>query len=540
MMVLNMLVGNLDVPGGCLGWPAVVYGNPETGRPSYEPYAGPDGLIVPGMWFYHKPYPPHPIEWPKKVTLSSLFPHGTPYPFADDFQDIWTKAGRPLEVDVMAIYGTNLAKSCANSKTLEKWLVTVPFIFSLNTVHNETTEGFCDIVLPDCHAYESLTVALSMGYMFNQPLGMDGYGFHLRQPVVKPQYERRQLMDICLDIADRVGIRAEYENYMVNFILGETTAKDHAWNIWGPVKRGKPKKVARPSERISNKEFNDWACGALVNRDLEWFKEHGYVTWKKHPKEAYWRPFIKPRAPIYFEFIEELESKPCKEIAEKLGIHLDWRQYIAMPTFFMPILYTQPAAMDPSSGFDMIAFSYRDVLHTGTGTPGNPWIDEMSRQNPYTYNITMNMGTAKKKGIRDGDEVWVEIPEGYRVKGRVKLMEGIHPKCMGIICGTGNWARASGVGLRKGTNFNDLLMLNARHIATVVQTIETAALIKVYKAERAGKEKEEHVSDAIRYSKGADPSRGWGYKAEEPKEKEEYISPFTESIRTLNSSNVYK
>ena len=52
-------------------------------------------------------------------------------------------------------------------------------------------------------------------------------------------------------------------------------------------------------------------------------------------------------------------------------------------------------------GYDLYCFSYRDVLHTGSHTMEQPWIDEASEMNPYTYNITMNADTAQKKGIRE-------------------------------------------------------------------------------------------------------------------------------------------
>ena len=49
------------------------------------------------------------------------------------------------------------------------------------------------------------------------------------------------------------------------------------------------------------------------------------------------------------------------------------------------------------------------------------WINELSEANPYTYNITMNMETAKKKGLHEGDSICVENTKGMKTRGRLKF-----------------------------------------------------------------------------------------------------------------------
>ena len=56
----------------------------------------------------------------------------------------------------------------------------------------------------------------------------------------------------------------------------------------------------------------------------------------------------------------------------------------------------------------MYCFSYRDIIHSGSFTMEQPWIDEVSLTNPYTYNITMNRRTAEEKGLKEGDLIEVE------------------------------------------------------------------------------------------------------------------------------------
>lgn len=483
--LLNTLAGNLDIPGGAVGWPARGLGYPGTNRSRYEPYAGFEGMLTPDNWFAHNPWPPEKPRWPENVCLKELFTHQTspPYPYARDFEEIWEKVGRPREVKAMAIYGVNLAKSNANPELMERFLKKVPFIFSVNTVHNETTEGFADIVLPDCHFLESLDVFASMAYMFNYPPGMDDWCFHLRMPAVEPEYERRSNLDIMFDLADRLGIRATYNNILDAFVSTRKMVLEPRHDPIGAARDAKAREegnlVIRPDESISSEEFVKRAVKVLFGKehDLEWFKQNGFIRWKKRVEEAHWRPFINARVPVYFEFLAH-EKELVRDIGEKIGLHADWERLTPLISWFPPRTSTKVAS---DSAFDMTVFSYRDILHCGTWTVGNPWLDEMSRMNPYSYNITMHQETAKEKGLKEGDMICLESPEGYKTTGRLKLMNGIHPKTIGMSGHTGSWAKGLPVGKNKGPYYNSLLVVDQASFCPVSGSIETSTRVKVSK-----------------------------------------------------------
>ena len=64
--------------------------------------------------------------------------------------------------------------------------------------------------------------------------------------------------------------------------------------------------------------------------------------------------------------------------------------------------------------------------------------------------------TATKKGIKEGDLIWVEGHAG-KVKGRATLTECIHPEVVGIAGAFGHWADGMPLAKGKGTHFNSLL-----------------------------------------------------------------------------------
>ncbi len=480
LTLLNSLLGNQDVCGGILGSGTVRgLGHPDTGRPSFQPYASYDGMLTPGVWFSRAPWPPSPPAGPGLLNFTDIFPHAgrNPYPYCEDWDEIWTKAGRPYEPKALGLYGANTVMSAGNSKAAESFLKIVPFTFSINTVHNETTEGFADIVLPECHFLENLDPSSSQGYFFNYPIGMEKWSFHVGIPVCEPKYERRTTLDIMFDLADRTGIREQYNNFLENWF----STKVMKWE----QTQTKPTRfdIIRPEERIRSLEFTDRALRFYFGKEkgIEWIMEHGFVTWDKKPEECYWRYFVDARIPVYHEINEHDRPEVMKK-AESIGIHMEWEQYTALLSYFPAAMYTDVPA---GSEFDLVAVSPRDVLHTHRFSAENPWVDELSQSNPYTYNITMHEETAHQKGIKEGDIISLENFRGDKVTGKVKLSQLIHRQAVAMV-GLGGWAKGRPIALDKGVNFNELLPADQKHIDPICGAFEINVMVKAYKV---GKEK---------------------------------------------------
>lgn len=482
-VVLNQLVGNVEAVGGTVGWPARSLGNPMTGYPKYEPYAGVDGMVTPGMWFTHDPWPPDLPKYPERLTMQDFFvhSHASGHPYSDDFEEHWTKAGRPYECQIVAFLGGNLSKSTADPESTGRFLEKVPFNWGIFTEHNETTEGYLDIVLPEKHPMEQLDISLSIGYFFNYPTGLDDWSFHLRQPAVKNRYEERDVIDILFELADRLGPqrRAGYNKFLDTYLSGKLSK-------WGAAheEEGKPddSRIVKPNEQISNEEFTDRALKYMFGKEhgLEWFKKNGYITWKKRPEETYWRTFCPGRGPIYFEFL--LNTKEAgMPIGEKLGIKLDWNQYTPLISYFPSVIYEEEKKHPE---YEFVAFSYRDQLHAATNTYNNPMLIEMSKNNPFTFNICINADTGKKKGIKDGDIICVENTKGKCMTGIARLMTGIHPQAIASVCGGGGWAKGRPIAKGKGVMYNNLLINDTEHKCPVVLSLETAVRVKLYKVEK--------------------------------------------------------
>ncbi|MDO8691505.1 MAG: molybdopterin-dependent oxidoreductase [Dehalococcoidia bacterium] len=461
--MLNHLVGCADVPGGALGFNPVCYGHPDTGRPYYVPTPCPDGLMITGSWLMpHLPYPPAEPAAPGSLGLTELFPMGmmSALQMSSDREELWKTFKMPYRTEMIINYGANSVMSVGNKYIHEEFLKTVDFFVSFDIILNETTD-FADIVLPDTSFMERLDPNPNFPFIFNHPAGMGDWGWPIRQPLIEPVGQRRGFVDVMLELAHRVGISDPMNiAYNIYFKLQEPYV----------LKPGQNYNWTEISDRILRNNFGD-------DKGVEWFKEKGVITWPKKVEEVYWSPFVPVRIPIYYEFFQTLEEK-SRPIAEKFGFKMDFSRHKPLPDW-LPC--PSHEVKDPQ--YDLWSFYYRDILHTNSFTMENPWLDEAAQMNPYSYFFSINADVAKKKGLKDGDMIWVESNTGRKIKGRVKLTEGIHPEGLGVAAMCGHWSANQPVARGKGIFYNDLIEVDYEHSDPANLNMDLCVKVKVYKAE---------------------------------------------------------
>jgi anaerobic selenocysteine-containing dehydrogenase len=473
--LLNQLVGSADVPGGTLGWPAKSSGYPGTGELCWTPYKGVDGFIesdrfgpVAGVMASHSPWP---TEMPQNKgslnpnTITTVGHIGTNINFQTDRHKIWEKMGVKQRLKMMISWGCNSVLSVANHEVASDSLKEIPYIVVYELLNNELTEGFADIVLPGVSYLEDADGSGFAGQNFNHAFGLADWCCHVVQPVVAPHGERRKWQQVLCDLVTMLG-----PGYREKFFQ----TINESLHLEGDL-------AFKPSDDFSAEELVNRIAKKLFGREhgWEWFKEHGFMRWPKKTEDAYWRYLVDARTPIYLEYLVEIGER-IKTINEQTGLDFKLDQYT-------PLISWTPTSIhrvtDPE--YDLYCFSYRDILHTGSSTMEQPWIDEASQMNPYTYNITMNRHTAQKKGLQEGDIIEVESFSGRKVRGRLKPIEGQHPQVLGIAACAGHWAKGQPIARGKGTNFDELLELDQEHLDPICTSIETAAKTRVRKIGRS-------------------------------------------------------
>ncbi|HLC25613.1 MAG TPA: molybdopterin-dependent oxidoreductase [bacterium] len=459
--LLNQLVGCADVVGGCLGFNPVSFGHPDSGRPAFAPKPAPDGLLCPGTWLTpHRIYPPRDPAPPQTMGLKEIHPLGqsSPYVVSADQEELWTKFNLSYRPEVMLNYGSNPVMTMGNPQTVIEAIKKIPFIVSSNLFLNEFTD-FADIVLPDTCYMERYDTLPNSPPILNHPAGMGDWGFAIGQPVVPRQYERWDYGEFMLELADRIGITKEL-NAILNVMYGL-----------------QPSYVLPPERKTTREELADLHLKSNFGeeRGLSWFKEHGVITWPKKPEEVYWRTHNKCRVPVYMEFVKKTGAK-VKKVLENFDVPIDLSHYEALPDW-----HPCPSHEVKDPEFDLYAFYYRDVLHTNSATMENAWLDEASQMNPYTYNITIHPLVGKKKGMKDGDVIWVESIYGRTAKGKVNFSEGINPEALAVAGCMGHWAQGLPKAKGKGVRFNELLELDMDHADPANMNLDLCVKVKIYR-----------------------------------------------------------
>ena len=461
--LLNQLVGAADVVGSCLGFNPACNGFPETGRLRYVPTAGPDGLMTVGMWMgYHYPYPIGEPRMPKNMGLQDLFVMGMTSPFldSDDQEEMWDRFELGYRPEMMINFGANLLMSIANREAVARSLAKYKFMVSFDLFLTETT-SFADIVLPDCGYLQTVDSRSNFPFIFSLPAGMGEWCWPIRQPIVEPDGKQRRFQEVLLELAGRVGIRADLN-----------AAYNASMNL-------------APEYRLQGDRRYSWEeiCDAELKsnfgteRGLEWFKQHGVIKWPKKPQEVYWRPFVDVRVPIYWEFMVPTWEK-IAAIAEPRGLKIPREYYEPLPDFLPCHSHTCE-----TPGFDLYAFYYRDTIHTNSFTMENAWLDEAAQLDPFSYTIAINADTGRKKGMAERAPIWVETEGGRKVKGRVHLTQAIHPEGLGIAACAGHWGDGMPVAKGKGVFFNELLELDWNHCSPVNLNLDLCVRVKVTLAE---------------------------------------------------------
>ena len=175
-------------------------------------------------------------------------------------------------------------------------------------------------------------------------------------------------------------------------------------------------------------------------------------------------------------------GEEVKRVTEEMSIPWDVSNYQPLPVW-----RPSPANEVKSPEYDLYAVNYKLPFHTFSRTIDNTWLKELTEYHPSAYYILINTQAAKRKGLEDGDLVWIqEATGGEKVKGRVKVTEGVHPEVVGIAGCFGHWAKGLPVAEGKGLHFNSLFPTDLdvlwERVDTVGHAMDFSFKVKVFKA----------------------------------------------------------
>ncbi len=453
LQLVNVVVGCINVPGGyqsratASNWPEVSW-----------PAVGTDGMMVPGGHGgkHATAFPGRPASEPDRMDLFELYPVAahtrTLVPEVSSHPE---KYGIDHRTELLFhTAGNLLAGGWGDPKAVGEWYKTIDLVVGFAVEINETHE-FDDIVLP------MPTYVEENAFHARDAVCGEGVAFHgVQQGVVALPEGTRHPVEVMMDIYERVGI------------LGDI------YLVMNRVLKLKPPYLIESGRRYTHEDVLDRQARSFYGDEhgWEWFKENGVLVWERGVEERYPGRFIKGRIPVYMEnFVDRAEELAV--VLQRMKLDWDLEDYDPLPKFLACVPYGQLERGE----IDAIGVHYKlPYLYGGQGN-ANPWIDELSEKFPHAYGVVINPQLAKKRGIKDGDWVWLDSPV-EKSKVRAHVTECVHPEVVGIAGHAGHWAKGKARTRGKGVNFNSLIPYDTDHLDTLTTAVDMCAPLTLRKA----------------------------------------------------------
>lgn len=446
--LINMLLGNIDTPGGHIGSTLNDWGNVDNGH--IQP--GENGMIQTNP---HQLHPAAPFSYPpNETTLLSYFPVGADAGHLNiETYEKQEKFGMDFQADTLLLCHANpMWNMSGTNPRWVKMLEDMRFIFSIDIMPNESNE-WADIILPCTDPLESWNMCM------NEPPQTEG--MCLRQPVVPPLGDLKSEEEILSELAERTGQLAQW-NMLQN-------------NIYGLIQ--KPELVLEDDVKYDDKEIARRKGLLWNNKDLDWYIEHGHSVTPRRP-DKWFRPWEGLRLHFYIEefIVERNKLQQQMEEADVPFRHeWEWDDYQGLP---LPVL--DPVHQEPEE-FDLYAITFKDIQINFGESLTNPWIDDIVFKDPVHTALLLNSKTAKDKGLEHGDYVSLESPYGGSLHGRIATSEEMHPDTIGVSNALSRMATQHTGAKHAGGRFNDLLPTDLRNTDAVTGQPETVAKVKLTK-----------------------------------------------------------
>lgn len=470
---VNLLLGNLDVPGGIQGTANANW---------YTLHPDKDGVLEARRQMANQVTGADIVFPPQTIDMGDFYPmRHAAIPLA------WKTINDPKKyhieypINVMMIHGGDPIGSVANGPEVVSALKKIPFVFSV-ALHYDLPTQFADILLPE----SSLLEKDAMYRVFRNEKETTHHnrglmGTLVRRPVVANVYNSKVPEDIFIELAARVGKLADF-----NMACNKVPLYNRVSPTMAPAL--KPEYALEPNKKytwrdyIERKIASDFGEGAIAE-----FEKCAFKPFRLPLKETYnyyYVPGNAIRLPVYYERMVRNGERMMAQL-KKFNV--------TVPNQDMDHIYSHYSGMAvwyDKAGYETTAdYPFKAVnwkVHYGVNNTGalyeNAYIQEIiDYSNPNVKRIWLPASAAASLGIKEGDTVCVESRFGGKTEGKVHLSEFMHPKCVGI---PGNFGRRTGYMnplKNTGVHFNSLLSVEESTINPISLSLESSPQVKIYK-----------------------------------------------------------
>ena len=469
--IVNLLVGNIEVPGGCLSC-------------SFRgPIMGPteDGTVTPGYEAVPKPFKFPPDH----ATMEEFYPHQhtAPHLVLNSILDP-EKYYLPYRVEAWMSVGGNPIRQDAQPEAYVEGFKKLSFLMSI-AFHMDEPAILSDVLLPEHSSLERFRVAPF--YPQHQSIDDEVNGLKMVQlrEAVPTLFNTRHIDDIFTELAERMGIlygEGGLYDHLNNAI--DWVDKTDGLNMNGEWKLDVNRRYTL--EEIYDRQIRGWPYSD--GKGLEDLKKKGHIDYWRPRKEFYlyyYFPDNQTRHPFYLMGLKEVGDKLKADLLKHdIGFPgVEDMDYIF--DLYRPIPHwVESSEFNPPKGYDLWAINWKTpyIGNDAGNLTGNPWLAEVYAKDPWESVVLVNPSTAERKRLRDDDIVIVESRYG-KIEGRLRLSELFHPDAVGVGGSYGLGTGQSNPLNRVGPQFNALLSIDDITLDGVSGGQDTAPAVKIYRKE---------------------------------------------------------
>ena len=321
-------------------------------------------------------------------------------------------SGKPYPINALFLYQANPVYETPENGQFVQALMKVPFVVSFASTLDESA-AHADMILP------ANTFLEDWGDDFLEGSGFAGVS--LRQPVVEPVHDTRNPGDVLLQLAASLG---------------------------APMAQALPWK--------SYQELVRYRLSAI---DMDWSKFEANGCWSEMvyfnaaPGSQAWSQVVgrdrlnAPQDGRFDLFSRELFALVGASGASQSPSLLSGQtesDLLCLPHFELPERLAEETlqAKTLAKEYPLLLVSQELITHSGVWQGIVPTLQECyGLQNHVLWNswVEINPGLAASLGLKEGDLVWVESPDG-RLQAQVRLYEGLWPNAVYLPPGQGHYS----------------------------------------------------------------------------------------------------
>jgi len=392
VLALNAVLGNLERPGGIVARRDLPLADWNALKP--------DDIAVAGL---AKP---------------ALDGHGKQrFPFSSSVADALPESvlgETPYPAEALFLYYANPLFSRNNPERFRQAFAKIPFIVSFSPFMDESAYE-SDLILPDHTYLERWEEALPPPLGFRATIG-------IRKPVVEPLYGTKHTGDALIGIARNIG---------------GTVADAFPWKDFRSAMEERLAGIARAKR------------GSIVEDDqADFLKKLAKVgCWNDDPSPAEnWKAAFRTASGKFEFYSAAAEAKITGSAAINKLAPADYLKSLGKGALAEACLpHSEPAVFEGAEKeFPMLLFAYKDITYAEGSGENIPLLVELAGlQKGLTGTESwlswaeINVETAARAGVRQGDVLWVESPLG-KIKAYALLREKIAPDVVLMALGRGH------------------------------------------------------------------------------------------------------